>query len=220
MLLLRGISDLPSNPTEVLAVSTPAWQPGATRDPEPTISSDIPQFPFKTDTSQCVLPAASSLGTVVSPRFNGGRLPSSPNSAIGTSSTHAYTHIHTHAGNLLGGKALCFSCTPIFRLAYCLVLIFARSSISSLGAHIGQVPTDGGACSVHCALKRETTANSNIRQLDNSKSGCVNCASHLASLQPYEGGTKPKRSVLTFRLHRKRMYNLQSVKAVTVNVAK
>lgn len=82
MLLLRGISDLASNPTEVLADSTPAWLP------EPTIFSDSPQFPFKTDTSQCVLPAASSLGTVVSPRFNGGRLPSSPNSAIGTSSTH------------------------------------------------------------------------------------------------------------------------------------
>lgn len=131
MLLLRGISDLASNPTEVLAVSAPAWLPGATRDPEPTMFSDIPQFPFKTDTSQCVLPAASSLGTVVSPRFGGGRLPSSPNSAIGTSSTHAYTHIHTHAhtqgrqagwlARRLGSEAVCFSCTPISCLAYCLV---------------------------------------------------------------------------------------------------
>lgn len=104
MLLLRGISDLASNPTEVLAVSAPAWLPGATRDPEPTMFSDIPQFPFKTDTSQCVLPAASSLGTVVSPRFGGGRLPSSPNSAIGTSSTHAYTHIHTHTRTRKAGR--------------------------------------------------------------------------------------------------------------------
>lgn len=94
MLLLRGNSFLASNPTEVLAVSTPAWLPGATRDPEPTIFSDIPQSPFKTDTSQCALPAASLLGTVVSPRFNGGRLPSCPNSAIGTSSIHTHTNTH------------------------------------------------------------------------------------------------------------------------------
>lgn len=109
MLLLRGNSDLASNPTEVLAVSTPAWLAGATMDPEPTIFSDIPHSPFNTDTSQCVLPVASSMGTAVSPRLNGGRLPSSPHSAIGTSSTHT----HTQAGRLQGSKALCFSFTPI-----------------------------------------------------------------------------------------------------------
>ena len=174
MLLLRGISDLASNPTEVLAVSTPAWLPGATRDPVPTMFSEIPQSPFKTDTSQCVLPAASSLGTAVSPKFNGGRLPISPNSAIGTSSTHTHPETHTQAGKLLGSKALCFSFTPISCLAYCLVVTFARiSAISSPGAHICQAPTDRRACSVHCALQRETTAISILRQHDISSSSPI-----------------------------------------------
>lgn len=86
MLLLRGISFLASNPTEVLAAVSPlAWLPGVTMDPEPTIlfPACIPQSPFNTDTSQCVLPSASPPGSaVLSPTFNGGWLLSSPNSAI------------------------------------------------------------------------------------------------------------------------------------------
>lgn len=154
MLLRRGNSDLASKPTEVLAVSTPAWLAGATMDPEPTIFSDIPHSPFNTDTSQCVLPVASSLGTAVSPRFNGGRLPSSAHSAIGTSSIHT----HTQADRLQGCKALCFSFTPISCPVYRLVIFAHISAISSPGSHFCQVPTDRWARSVHCALWTETTA--------------------------------------------------------------
>lgn len=211
MLLLRGISDLASNPTEVLAVSTPAWLPGATRDPVPTMFSEIPQSPFKTDTSQCVLPAASSLGTAVSPRFNGGRLPSSPNSAIGTSSTH--TDTHTQAGKLLGSKALCFSFTPISCLAYCLVTFARNSAISSPGAHICQAPTDRGACSVHCALQRETTAISIIRQHD------ISSSSPIVPAIWREHEARPGLTQSHFLLHWKRMLTLHRGKAVLVNAA-
>ena len=78
MLLLRGNSDLPSRNTEVLLASTPAWLPGVMGDPEASAHS-----PFST--------AASPLGMVASPTFTGARLPSSPNSAIGTWSMPVHT---------------------------------------------------------------------------------------------------------------------------------
>lgn len=83
MLLLRGISDVPSRHTEVLLVPRPAWPPGVMGDPEASVPSDGTHSPFST--------AASSLGMVASPRFTGNRLPSTPNSAIGAWSTPVHT---------------------------------------------------------------------------------------------------------------------------------
>lgn len=178
MLLLRGISDLASNSTEVFSLSTTPWLQGATKAPEPTMFSNIPQSPLRTDTSQCVLPAVSSLDTAVSPRFNGGRLPSSLNSAIGTSS------IHTLASCWVA-KPSGFSFTPISCLAYCLVTFTRNPAISSLAVHFCQGLIQ---CSVHCALRRETTAISFVRQHDIDNSSSVNRRStyrHTSFLTPW-----------------------------------
>lgn len=71
MLLLRGISAFASSLT---AASSAA----------PTITSEIPQSPFTTDSSRFALPAVSSPGTAASPTPTGGGLARSPDSAIGT----------------------------------------------------------------------------------------------------------------------------------------
>lgn len=108
MLLLRGISALPSEHREVLLASTPVSQPDVTGDPGPSLSSPGPHSPFTT--SHCVLPASSSSpGTLASPTFNGDGLPSSPNSAMGTWSTP----VHTCTRGLARCRArLCLRWTP------------------------------------------------------------------------------------------------------------
>ena len=149
MLLRRGIPDLASIPTDVLAASRPAWLPGTAMEPDPTMFADIPQSPFENDASQWVLPAVpSSPGTGGSPVLDGGSpLSFSPDSAMGTLSHGPTLAVNLRCGERLG-DVFGFPSIPCLAYRRGVITCAENQSISSFVAEAHQVASS--PCIVRC----------------------------------------------------------------------